>query len=800
MIRTYIKLALRNIARNKFISALNILGLSVGIAVCLFIGVWVERELTYDNFHTDADRIFRLSNTFKSESESFSQAPCGPALGANLPREMPEMEAACRWTDGSGKISVGDRHFFEQDLIVADSNFFRFFTFPLVSGDPDRALAQPGSIVLSEQLARKLFGNENPVGKTLTYDGSSLLTVSAVAVDPPANSQIRFTGVIPMSHLKQQAAANWGIPDVDQLWLGGWMYTYARLRDAAAWKEAEKHMNEVFVRYAGAEQDSFKMSYTYHLQPIRDVHLQSSLRYDTPSNGSLSRVWVFGSVGLIVLLLAGINYVNLTTAGMVNRARETGVRKVVGAQRRQLMAQYLTESVATVALATLVGLGIFQILLPAFSRLAEQPYSLEPTLRNGLLFAGFILALGGLAGLYPSLVISAFQPARTLKGLFKNSAQGNWMSKALVVFQFTATIALIAGILIIRRQMAYIQEKDQGYNPKAVVEISTWGAAEVSRRYAALRNELLSNPAIESVTLHGGSLVGGLGNGWTFTEDLEGNEISTSAYRLSVQPDFFDTYDMQLAAGRFFSPDIATDTAKAVMVNEAAVRTFGWQKPENALGKRFGTGEDAKYVVGVVKDFNFETLHKPVEALVIHFARGGGRISVKTDLNNAKTAIYHLESVWKKRLPEVPLDYAFVDARVAEQYGNERKMQTLFVIFSSLSLFIACLGLFGLAAMAASNRTKEIGIRKVLGATATGIVGLLSKDFLRLVVISLFIAAPVAWYLMDRWLSDFAYRVSIPWWAFAVAGMMAILIAFLTVGLQAFRAAVSDPVRSLRSE
>ena len=710
------------------------------------------------------------------------------------------MEAACRYTGDNARLGTEKERFFENDLVIADSNFFQFFNFPLLEGDPATVLSDRSKIVLTESLAKKYFGDENPIGKTLHYGDDQLLTVSGVVADPPANSQIQFTGVLPMHLLYHYAETNWGGYKIDEQWVGGWMFTFLRLRDADEWKATETFVNQVVAEHSKKEWEDNKMSYTYTLQPLRSIHLHSNLRYDVPSNGSMARVWMFGAVGLIVLLLACINYVNLSTASALKRAKETGVRKVVGASRGELVWQYLTDSVVLALLATVLGVALFQLFLPGFSTLTGQPYHFDFSVKNGLLLTGFALAVGLVSGLYPALVLSSFKPATTLKGVFKNTRQGVWMRQGLVVFQFAATVALIAGIFVIKEQMAFIQSKGLGYQGDAVVEVNFQGAQAVREKVAALRNELLEHPAIKTFSRHGGNVVGGLGNGWTTTEDLDGNEISTSAYNLSVDPDYFAAYDMELAAGRFFSKDISTDTAQAVLVNEAAVRTFGWQHAENALGKRFGKGDRAKRVVGVVKDFHFESLHKPVEALVIHFARGGSLLSLRIEQAEARAALHHLEATWGKMFPDVPLDFAFVDDQVAGQYGNERTTETLFLLFSSLSLFIACLGLFGLVTFMAEQRIKEIGIRKVLGATTLGLVGLLSKDFLKLVVVALVIATPLAYFFMEKWLQDFAYRIDISWWVFAVAGAVALAVAFLTMSFRSVRAAQANPVASLRSE
>ena len=427
-------------------------------------------------------------------------------------------------------------------------------------------------------------------------------------------------------------------------------------------------------------------------------------------------------------------------------------------------------------------------------------YHFPITLKTVGIIVAFVLLVSFIAGIYPAAILSSFHPVTTLKGSFFQSTRGNILRKGLVVFQFTITIALVASIFIINQQTSYINSKSLGFDKDAVIEINFHGDSSVINQYATIRNELLKNQGILSISKHSQNVVGGLGNGWTTTENLKGEEISTSCYNLNVDTSYFTTYDMKLAAGRFFSKDIPTDSTKAVLVNEAAVKTFGWKTPENAIGKRFGNGDNKRFVVGVVKDFNFESLHKPVDALLIGYALQGSRLSIKVDKSKMTEAIAHLENTWKTLVPNVPIQHSFVDEKIASQYGNEQKMQGLFYAFSGISLFIACLGLFGLSMFVVKRKVKEIGVRKVLGASVPGIVSLLSKDFIRLVFIAFIIASPLSWYFMNEWLENFAYRINITGWVFVLAGLSAILIALITVSFQAIKAALANPVKSLRTE
>jgi putative ABC transport system permease protein len=801
MIKNFFLVAYRNLAKNKATTILNITGLSIGVAVCVVIGIWLQRELAYDNFHPHRKQIFRIGNTFKSESESFSQAGSGPALGAQLPKQLPSIQSACRvFNNEIFKVKTNKDQFLESSCIIADSNFFRFFGFHLKKGQPEKVLASLDQIVISEKLAVKYFGSvANAVAQNVLIWDEYPMTVAGVCENPPINSHIQFDLVIPFAHLRKRANERWKF-DIDNSWLGGWPFTYVQVANPDDWKQAEKQVNDVVARFSKKEWEQNKMSYTYFFQPIQDIHLNSHLRNDAANNGSLARVNIFSIVGIIVLLLACINYVNLTTAGAIKRAKETSVRKVVGATKVQLIRQFYIETFLITAIAVVLGVLVVELLLPAFSHWLGGSYSFDLSVINFFVVFGFILFISLIAGIYPAFILSSFKPAISLKGNYSQSSGGIMIRKTLVVFQFTISIALTTSLIIISQQTQYIKNKSLGFNGDAVVEIGFFGADAVVNQYPSLRNKLLQSPYILNVTKHEQNVVGGLGNGWTTTEDLNGEEISTSSYIMNVDTSFFDTYDMKLAAGRFFSKGFPADTAKSLIVNEAAVRTFGWQNAANAIGKRFGKGENQQVVIGVVKDFHFESLHKPVEALRIGYAQRGNKLSLKIDANHMDAALYHLRKTWSAAVPEVPLEYRFVDEKLNEQYGNENKMQQVFYAFASISLLIACLGLFGLSIYVVERKIKEIGIRKVLGASVSGIVGLLSKDFMKLVFIAAVIASPLAWYFMHEWLKDFAYRINIRWWVFGIAGTIALVIALITVCFRAVEAAMANPVKSLRTE
>ena len=799
MISKFMTTAWRNLSTNKTYAVLNISGLTLGITAFLLIAVWLQRELSFDNFHPHVAQIFRLANTFKSESESFSQAPSGPAFGAQLPKMLPEVKAACRIFKSNFNLKAGNDQFAESNAAMADSNFFGFFGFRLIKGNPAKVLVTAGQIVLTEKLARKYFGTQDPMGKTMLINKKYPVTVSGIAADFPVNSQLQFTCLLSTALLKNIVNEQ-GPFDMDNQWVGGWPLTYIQLNSPSKYKQTENQINAIAARFSEREWKENKMSYHYFLQSLREIHLRSNLRYDTPNNGSLSRVKIFSIVGIIVLLLACINYINLTTAGAIKRAKEIAVRKVIGATRKQLIIQFFAETCIICGVAVGISLFLMKLLLPAFSQWSGQPYYFTYTLSTVSLILGFIVLIAVIAGIYPAALLSSFHPATALKGNFSQSLKGNILRKALVICQFTIAVALIASILIIGRQMNFIKNKSLGFDAHAVLEVNFNGEATMSNQYASLRRDLMRSPYILNVTSHEANVVGGMGNGWTTTENLAGGEISTSLYQMSVDSNYFDTYSIKLAAGRFFSNAIPSDTAKAVLVNEAAVRTFGWQQPENAIGKRFGKGKDAQVVIGVVKDFNFESLHKPVEALLIRYAREAAAVSVKIDARHMDEALNHLKKTWAATITGVPLQYAFIDESIVRQYGNEQKMEGIFYGFAGLSLLIACLGLFGLSIFVVDRKVKEIGVRKVLGASVTGIVSLLSKDYLQLVLVASVIACPLAWYFMYQWLENFAYRITIGWQVFVGSGGIAMVIALLTICFKAIKAAMANPVKSLRIE
>jgi putative ABC transport system permease protein len=798
MLKAIYNAAVRHLAKNRTSAILNIAGMAIGISTSLLIIIWAQRELSFDDFHPNSANTYRVWNTFKSESETFSQAPSGIALGAHLPKEIPEITSACRVFPGNYKFRFEDKVYFENRAIPVDSNFFSFFGFPLLRGDANHVLNDLNEVVMTASTAVKYFGSIDAAMDKVVLMDDKPMKVSGVAADVPLNSHIQFDILIPYSWLHAYAKENWK-EDIDNIWVGGWPYTYIQIADNTNRDEVERKVNAVVARFSKKDWEDNKMSYQYFMQPIEDIHLRSSLRYDSANNGSAVTVSVFVVVAIFILLLACINYINLTTAMALQRAKEISLRKVVGATRGHLMRQFFMETFVIAVISVFFAMIILQLTLPVFSSWIGQSYIFSVSPINVTIILALILSITLLSGFYPSIILSSFQPAAALKGRFLHSHSGQAVRKTLVVFQFTISTVLLVAILTVHQQMKFIHDSPLGYTGDAVLTIQFNGDENVQKRYQVIRNELLRAPYISNVTRHSSNVVGGLGNGWITTENMQGKEVTTSIYRMSVDADYFDTYDMKIVAGRTFTKG-TNDSSNAVMVNEATVKMVGWTTPEDAIGKPFGKGENARYVIGVVKDFHFESLHKRVEPLLIGHVRGGSSISLRIDNSHIKEGVAHLTTVWSKLIPDVPLQYSFIDDSLEMLYAREQKMEGVFNIFAALSLFVACIGLLGLSTFMIQQRVREIGIRKVLGARVSGIVLLLTTDFSKLVLISALIAIPIGWYAMQEWLRSFAYHTDIAWWTYALAIAVPVIIALLTVSVQSIKTALVNPATTLRTE
>ena len=798
----YLKTAFRNLKRQPLYTLITVSGLGIGIACFGLIAAWVLNELSYDKFNENHDRIVRLVGKVTTDAESFDQAVTSPPMAAALVKDYPEVEAATRLSDRQAIVRHGDQQFDEDNIMFADPGFFDIFSYHLSMGDERTALAAPYNIILTQSMAKKYFGTENPVGRSLTIfqfdttgQGASY-TITGVMPDPPQNAHIVFNFLasfstyetaVPMSRVSEGR------------WFWNGFYTYLLLRKPSDRTSLEAKLPGFAERYLGERMREMRMFYTFSLQPLDDIHLHSHLRYEIQRTGDINTVMIFATIGVLVLMIACINYMNLATARALGRAKEVGVKKMLGAARGDLIRQFLLEALIMALLALSVAFLLMAMARPFVSELTGKPLDNIFSGSTIALVIGTTLAAGLFSGLYPALFLSSFKPMNIVKS-WKSSSTGVIVRKGLVILQFTVSIVLLVGIGVVWDQMNYIRSKDLGFNKEELLTLNQNGFSEVNEGIEAFRQELLSNPGVKGVATSRGLIVGGLSNAHIETVDGKGQPVSTSIYQHQIGLHYLDVYQMKLLAGREFVP---TDTGSAYIVNEAAVKNFGWGTPAEAIGKQFSSGEgEHQKVIGVVKDFHFSSLENPIDPVALSLEWPGrfSRISVRLSTAHLDETIAFIEKTWKAHFPKALLQYSFMNERLDNQYKSEKIFGKVFLTFVALSLIVACLGLFGLASFATEQRVKEVGIRKVLGASIPGVIGLLSGDFLKLVLISFVVACPLAYIAMARWLENFAYRIDMGPGIFVLAGLFAFGIAFVTVSVQAVRAALTNPVAALRYE
>jgi putative ABC transport system permease protein len=802
MIRNYLKQVWRSLVKNKTYSVLNIVGLAVGLTCFALIALWVNDELSYDKFNANYNRIVRLTGIEKRDAGISESAVSSAPMAKALKSDYAEIENTVRFDMHEELVMHNGQQILQPGILLTDPSIFDIFSYSLTSGNVHLALNEPYSIILTQSTAKKYFGSSDPMGKTLiiymkdsTGRGASY-TVTGIMPDPPKNAHFTFSM---LGSFKTVEVAN---PDV--LTVDGWgdasFYTYLLLRKGVDHTAFSNKISQFYGKYIGERFEVWRPIYFYKLQPLRDIHLRSNLQYELAANGNAKQVYIFSTIAIFILLLAAINYTNLATARSVNRAKEVGIKKVVGAGKRQLLLQYLFESVFTAILALALSLVLAVLLQPFFYKLTGKDLSLfSSPLLLAFLF-GVTVFLGFISGIYPAIILSGFKPIGILKGAFRSSSRGIVLRKTLVVSQFVITIILVTGIIIINSQMSYIKHKDLGYDKNGLVFLRVHGNTDVINGYNAFKNEVLSNPLVSGATVSN-TLLGSLGSGGSETVDANGNPLQVNTSRLRVDADYLPVHGLKLVAGKNFGIHAGTDSIRPVILNENAIKQFGWKDAETAIGKSFKMGGQPGKVTGVVKDFHFSTLQHLITPLVIFPSQDRfSRITLKVDVSKLPETTAWLEKTWKKHFPSALLDYSFSENVFEEQYREERKFSAIFLYFSILSLVIACLGLYGLISYTTTQKTKEIGIRKVLGATVNGIATMLSGSFLKLVMFACVIAMPVAWYIMNRWLEDFAYRTTISWWMFTVAGLLVLVIALITVSFEAIKAAIANPVKSLRTE
>jgi len=794
MIRNYFKIALRNLWKHKAFSLINILGLTVGLTAGFLIFSYVFFERSYDTFHSKADRIYRVVANVKTPTELIEGDRPAFAVGPHIKQDFAEIEHAVRVITGETLlIRKGDKKFVEAETMYADTAFFNMFDFPLTRGDRNTALAAPYSVVLSESAAKKYFGSEDPMGQTLLITEQAFpARVTGIMKDIPENSQINGDLVISMTTFTQ----DW-LKGADDFWGSYWPLTYIQLQPGADAKHLEKQLPAFLEKHAGTEMKKSQMYATLFLEPLKDVYLRSSR--GGPIDGNINNVNIFSIVAIFILVIACINFVNLTTARSSERAREVGIRKVVGALKRQLTGQFIGESLVLCFIACVLTVLLAALLTPSFNQLAGKTVIETVFAAPGRLLLLFACALGIglLAGIYPALILSSFRPVSVLKGRFATGRRGIALRKALVVTQFTISIALIIGTIVVYRQMSFMRNKELGFKKDQMLVIN----AGDNKNREAFAQAVAGMPAVRSVATSNSVPGGSNPNAYTVIENRNGDKQVANLDLYFVDFDYIPHYQIQMVAGRPFSREFLTDSTQSMILNEAAVKMFGYTTPEDAIGKRFEQwGREGK-IIGVMKDFHFRSLQLPIKPLSMRIEQTRcNLVSVNVSTTNLPATIAAIEQKWNELIPSAPFSYTFLDEFFNRQYRDEVRFGKLFLNFAILAIFISCLGLLGLASYSTLQRTREIGIRKVMGASVTSILHLLSRDFLKLVLIAFFVAAPVAWYFMHQWLEDFAYRTAIAWWIFALAGVLALLIALFTISFMALRAAVANPVKSLRSE
>ncbi|MGN6266172.1 MAG: ABC transporter permease [Ginsengibacter sp.] len=810
MIKNYFKIAWRNLMRHKTFSFIDIFGLSLGIATCFIIMMYVQNELSFDRFNKNADRIVRIVFKADINGGKIFEANVMPPVAQTMKNDYPEVQDATRLqVGGAPKIIYKGKIFKDDEMAFVDPNFFSIFTLPLIEGDAKTALQQPNTIIISKAIAKKYFGNEDALGKTLVFPDNKNVSfkVTGVMDNVPENSHFHFdlfASMLSMDNAKSDS------------WMGSNFFTYVLLKPGADYKKLASKLPAMVEKYMGPQIQqnmgiSLKQFITkgnhlgFALQPLTSIHLYSHSNYELSPPGNAMYVYIFGAIAIFMLLIACINFINLSTASASQRAKEVGVRKVIGSGKFQLVKQFLIESALLVFIALLISVILVKLALPVFNSISGQELHFNFNLTMAASFIGLGLLVSFIAGLYPAFYLSSFKPVEVLKGKFTRANRTFGLRSGLVVFQFFISVGLIIGTIVVWKQMQFIQNKNLGYDKEQLLTIPNSYA--LGKNETVFKQEMLQNPQIVNATISSYKPAGPSngGNALAYPEGRDNEIMRTTEYH--VDENYIPTFEMKMVAGRNFSKNFATDST-AMIINETAANAFGWNKTNGyraALGKTIirensNRGINVPYhVIGVVKDFNFQSLHQPITPLLMTLEPDHGLI-FKVKTADIKGLLASMKTSWDKFNTGEPFIFSFMDDLYNKTYAAEQNTGTILNIFALLTILVACLGLFGLVTYSAEQRTKEIGIRKVLGASVVSVTKMLSKDFIKLVFIACIVAFPLSWWAMHQWLQSFAYRINISWWMFLAAGVIAILIALITVSFQAIRAAMANPVKSLRSE
>ncbi len=802
MLRNYFLVAVRNILKRKFYSFINIAGLTIGVAATLFIILYIMDELSYDRFHARIDHMYRVELHGKLAGQEIYAANTPPPLAQAMVNEVPGVESALRlWEWNDVVIRYEDKVFTDDLIFHTDSNFFKFFSFKLIEGDPGTALKEPNSMVLTESMAEKFFGDEEKLGKILTFSNdNTAMKITGITEDPPHNSHFKYNYLVSFN------SNDFGRSDQ---WLSNSLHTYFVTNENTEIGEVERILNEEIIpKYVGPQLQQFlgitieqfldqEGAYGYFIDPVKDIHLHSMVDYELEPPGDIKYIYIFSAIGLFILLIASINFMNLSTAKSAGRAREVGMRKTFGSLKRQLIGQFLVESLIYSFLAVVFAILLVILFLPQFNQLAgkslELSVLLKPEIISGII--GLILVVGLLSGSYPAFYLTNFRITEVLKGSASKGTKSGRVRGLLVILQFSISILLIICTILVYNQIQYTQNKNLGFNKHKVLVISNVNRLESNRQ--AFKDALMQESMIEAAS-YSNHVIPGVNNTTIFRKPGLDEDHIIGVY--FADHDHLEVMGYELAEGRDFSRDFPSDST-AMLVNQAVVEEMGWEEPVGEKLISFNDNEPLELrVIGVVKDFNFESLRSKVRPLLIRFGNWGNVMSVRYNTDNPREVVPLIESKWKEVAPNEPFEFTFLDETFNSLYESEQRMGVLFSIFTVLAILIACLGLFGLAAYTAEQRTKEIGIRKAMGASGFSIARLMSMEFVKFIGIAFLIAVVPAYLVINDWLKNFAYRTDINLWIFILSGLAALTVALLTVSYQSVRAARINPATTLRYE
>ncbi len=804
MLSNYLTIAFRNLWRHKAFTGINIVGLAIGMATCLLIVLFVLHELSYDRYHTNADRMYRMSLNSRLGEKDFNFAYTSEPAGQALLHDCPGVEAVTRLRDeGDILVKNGPDVFKEEKVAFVDSNFFSFFSLPMLKGNLNKALVEPNTLVISQTTARKYFGETDPIGKTLSMGNLGVFQVTGVCADVPSNTHFHYDMFGSFRSVNQGTK-----------WVASGAYTYLLLREGYSIQKVEAISQGFIRKYVAPEIKEFLgvtlpeflqkgNRFGFRFQPITDIHLHSDLDDEIEANSDIKYVYIFSLIALFILLLACINFMNLSTAGSAGRSKEVGIRKVLGSVRHQLVSQFLTETVLLTLPALGLAFGLVILLLPGFNELSGKQFTPGAIFNRRILSYALpaCLIIGLLAGSYPAFVLSSFKPITVLKGKWQANLRSGWLRNTLVTGQFVVSIGIIIATIVANRQLRFIQNKKVGFDKEQVLVLHD--TQVLGSKLDAFKVELADLASVVRVS-RAGFLPAGTSkrsqDGIQFRDGSRTGTYLTKSY--FIDEDYLPALGIGLAQGRNFSKAFPADHS-AALINESAVRAYGFKNP---IGQQFttvGDGSETRRqtytIVGVVKDFHFESMHQSIAPLIMFYGGDNSQLALRIRTDDIPTLLKSIEQKWKAATGN-PFAYSFLNERFNTMYVSEQRIGRLFGVFAGLAILISCLGLFGLAAFTAHQRTKEIGVRKVMGASVTGIVTLLLTHYLKLILIAMVIASPIAGYIMSRWLRDFAYNIELSWWIFALAGGLAAFVAILTVSYQAIKAALINPAKSLRTE